>query len=138
MQSSRNDTQTAAQKQAAAKLALRKQLEKTLLQVNSKLINQTHKNSLISNKFKIPPPKPPPPEMHFIPNPSNGEFVYLIGLEHVVDYLTCKDKKTPQPQTPFRCAQCKVDFTPVWKLEKEKRGNSSDACKIFELNLMEN
>lgn len=36
---SRGDNQTSAQKQAAAKLALRKQLEKTLLQ--------------------IPPPKPP-------------------------------------------------------------------------------
>jgi transcriptional repressor p66 len=108
-QSSRiEDTQTQAQKQAAAKLALRKQLEKTLLQ--------------------IPPPKPPPPEMHFIPNPSNGEFVYLLGLEHVVDYLTKDKKTTPQPQQPFRCAQCKIDFTPVWKMEKDKRGGS-DASK---------
>ncbi|XP_065087878.1 transcriptional repressor p66-alpha isoform X1 [Ochlerotatus camptorhynchus] len=99
----RDDTQTQAQRQAAAKLALRKQLEKTLLQ--------------------IPPPKPPPPEMHFIPNPSNTEFVYLLGLEHVVDYLT-KDKKPNLPQQPYRCAQCKIDFTPVWKWEKQgKRGN---------------
>lgn len=109
-QSSRmEDNQTQAQKQAAAKLALRKQLEKTLLQ--------------------IPPPKPPPPEMHFIPNPSNGEFVYLLGLEHVVDYLTKDKKTTPQPQQPFRCAQCKIDFTPVWKMEKDKRGGS-EACKF--------
>lgn len=104
-QSSRlEDNQTQAQKQAAAKLALRKQLEKTLLQ--------------------IPPPKPPAPEMHFIPNPSNAEFVYLLGLEHVVDYLTKDKKTTPQPQQPFRCAQCKIDFTPVWKMEKDKRGGS--------------
>lgn len=34
-QSSREETQTPAQRQAAAKLALRKQLEKTLLQVIS-------------------------------------------------------------------------------------------------------
>lgn len=105
------DNQTQAQKQAAAKLALRKQLEKTLLQ--------------------IPPPKPPPPEMHFIPNPSNGEFVYLLGLEHVVDYLTKDKKTTPQPQQPFRCAQCKIDFTPVWKMEKDKRGGS-DASKSYD------
>merc|ERR1712008_356484 len=52
-----------AQRQAAARLALRKQLEKTLL--------------------RIPPPKPPPPEMHFIPNPNNTEFIYLLGLENV-------------------------------------------------------
>lgn len=98
----RDDGQTPAQRQAAAKLALRKQLEKTLLQ--------------------IPPPKPPPPEMHFIPNPSNTEFVYLLGLEHVVDYLTTKDKKPSTVLPPFRCAQCKIDFTPVWKWEKQ-------ACK---------
>lgn len=118
-QSSRiEDTQTQAQKQAAAKLALRKQLEKTLLQ--------------------IPPPKPPPPEMHFIPNPSNGEFVYLLGLEHVVDYLTKEKKTTPQPQQPFRCAQCKIDFTPVWKMEKDKRGGSDasklELSKFFQIN----
>uniref|UniRef100_U5ERD8 Putative simjang n=1 Tax=Corethrella appendiculata TaxID=1370023 RepID=U5ERD8_9DIPT len=95
--SSRDDGQTQAQRQAAAKLALRKQLEKTLLQ--------------------IPPPKPPAPEMNFIPNPNNTEFVYLLGLEHVVDYLT-KDRKGIQPQQPYRCTQCKIDFTPVWKWEK--------------------
>lgn len=95
---SRDDGQTPAQRQAAAKLALRKQLEKTLLQ--------------------IPPPKPPPPEMNFIPNPSNTEFVYLLGLEHVVDYLTTKDRKS-SVLPPFRCAQCKIDFTPVWKWEKQ-------------------
>lgn len=97
---SRNDDgQTPAQRQAAAKLALRKQLEKTLLQ--------------------IPPPKPPPPEMNFIPNPSNTEFVYLLGLETVVDYIT-KDKRAQVPvQQPYRCSQCKIDFTPLWKWEKQ-------------------
>lgn len=104
-QSSRDD-QTAAQRQAAAKLALRKQLEKTLLQ--------------------IPPPKPPPPEMHFIPNPSNTEFVYLLGLETVVDYITKEKKHSPLVTQPFRCAQCKIDFTPVWKWEKHgKSGNAT-------------
>lgn len=98
--SSREEAQTPAQRQAAAKLALRKQLEKTLLQ--------------------IPPPKPPPPEMNFIPNPSNTEFVYLLGLETCVDYLT-KDPKASQPpiQQPYRCSQCKIDFTPLWKWEKQ-------------------
>jgi hypothetical protein len=61
--------------------------------------------------------------MNFVPNPSNTEFVYLLGLEHVVDYLT-KDKKPGPPTQPFRCAQCKIDFTPVWKWEKQgKKGN---------------
>lgn len=97
--SSREEAQTPAQRQAAAKLALRKQLEKTLLQ--------------------IPPPKPPPPEMNFIPNPSNTEFVYLLGLETVVDYLTKEKVVTAPIQQPYRCSQCKIDFTPLWKWEKQ-------------------
>uniref|UniRef100_A0A182QAG9 Transcriptional repressor p66 coiled-coil MBD2-interaction domain-containing protein n=1 Tax=Anopheles farauti TaxID=69004 RepID=A0A182QAG9_9DIPT len=107
-QSTREDPQSQAQRQASAKLALRKQLEKTLLQ--------------------IPPPKPPPPEMHFVPNPSNIEFVYLLGLEHVVDYLT-KDKKQNPPQQPYRCAQCKIDFTPVWKWEKQVGKDPKVICE---------
>lgn len=109
--SSREDNQTPAQRQAAAKLALRKQLEKTLLQ--------------------IPPPKPPAPEMNFIPNPSNTEFVYLLGLEHVVDYIV-KDKKQSSPQQPLRCNQCKIDFTPMWKWEKQgKKGNPTFQGTLF-------
>lgn len=71
----------------------------------------------INDYLQIPPPKPPPPEMHFIPNPSNTEFIYLVGLEHVVDYIT-KDSRSPPPPEPFRCSQCTTDFTPVWKWEK--------------------
>lgn len=53
-----------ASSQAAAKLALRKQLEKTLLE--------------------IPPPKPPAPLLHFLPSAANSEFIYMVGLEEVV------------------------------------------------------
>ncbi|NWQ70853.1 P66A protein, partial [Neopipo cinnamomea] len=70
-----------ASRQAAAKLALRKQLEKTLLE--------------------IPPPKPPAPEMNFLPSAANNEFIYLVGLEE-----------------PFVCAQCQTDFTCRWREEK--------------------
>ncbi|XP_029164055.1 transcriptional repressor p66-alpha isoform X5 [Nylanderia fulva] len=98
--------ETPAQRQAAAKMALRKQLEKTLLQ--------------------IPPPKPPPPEMHFVPNPSNTEFIYLVGLEHVVDFIT-REPAIPPPPEPFECSQCKTDFTPVWKWEKPMPGGKKDS-----------
>ena len=54
----------AANSQAAAKLALRKQLEKTLLE--------------------IPPPKPPAPLLHYLPSAANSEFIYMVGLEEVV------------------------------------------------------
>ncbi|XP_057660603.1 transcriptional repressor p66-alpha isoform X1 [Diorhabda carinulata] len=106
----REDNQTPAQRQAAAKLALRKQLEKTLLQ--------------------IPPPKPPPPEMHFIPNPSNTEFIYLVGLEHVVDFLT-KETRMPLPPQPFACSQCQSDFTPVWKWENSKKQKVSGSKSVI-------
>lgn len=100
---SRGDGQTPAQRQAAAKLALRKQLEKTLLQ--------------------IPPPKPPPPELHFIPNPSNTEFIYLVGLESVVNFITEGDRPhEDEAPKPFNCVQCNTDFTPVWKWENTKKG----------------
>lgn len=56
-----------ASRQAAAKLALRKQLEKALLE--------------------IPPPKPPAPEFNFLPSAANNEFIYLVGLEEVVQNL---------------------------------------------------
>ncbi|XP_039747032.1 transcriptional repressor p66-alpha-like isoform X3 [Pararge aegeria] len=107
---SSEDTQTPAQRQAAAKLALRKQLEKTLLQ--------------------IPPPKPPPPEMNFIPSPSNTDFVYLVGLEHVVDYLTNEDRSMPRSSVPAVCAQCGSDFTPVWRWERQpaRRQDATFSC----------
>lgn len=56
-----------ASRQAAAKLALRKQLEKTLLE--------------------IPSPKPPAPDFNFLPSAANNEFIYLLGLEEVVQKL---------------------------------------------------
>ncbi|CAG0879552.1 unnamed protein product [Cyprideis torosa] len=102
-------TQTPAQRQAAAKLALRKQLEKTLLQ--------------------IPPPKPPPPEMHFIPNVMNQEFLCLLGLEASVNYLLKDESHEAAPnQTPFRCAECGTDFTPVWKWDKKQNATVCESC----------
>ena len=109
--------QTAAQRQAAAKLALRRQLEKTLLQ--------------------IPPPKPPPPEMNFIPNINmNAEFVMLVGLEEAVKCIVDTDTQTNTDAasadvkyvfTPFECVQCQTDFTPVWK--RDRPGSKAVICE---------
>ncbi|KAM9844449.1 transcriptional repressor p66-alpha-like isoform 1-T2 [Aulostomus maculatus] len=99
-----------ASRQAAAKLALRKQLEKTLLE--------------------IPPPKPPAPEFNFLPSAANNEFIYLVGLEEVVQNLldTIHRGKTgislskPSVRDPFTCTQCNTDFTCRWRLDKAKGG----------------
>ncbi|XP_027766023.1 transcriptional repressor p66-alpha isoform X3 [Empidonax traillii] len=90
-----------ASRQAAAKLALRKQLEKTLLE--------------------IPPPKPPAPEMNFLPSAANNEFIYLVGLEEVVQNLLETQGKVlvaAASREPFVCAQCQTDFTCRWREEK--------------------
>lgn len=99
-----------ASRQAAAKLALRKQLEKTLLE--------------------IPPPKPPAPEFNFLPSAANNEFIYLVGLEEVVQNLldTIHRGKTGLPlskpfvRDPFICTQCNTDFTCRWRQDKTKGG----------------
>ncbi|XP_074524657.1 GATA zinc finger domain containing 2Ab isoform X2 [Halichoeres trimaculatus] len=97
-----------ASRQAAAKLALRKQLEKTLLE--------------------IPPPKPPAPEFNFLPSAANNEFIYLLGLEEVVQKLLemhgrgnlgpAAAMAMAIPKEPYTCAQCKTDFTSRWRKEK--------------------
>ncbi|XP_035655283.1 transcriptional repressor p66 alpha-like isoform X1 [Oncorhynchus keta] len=103
-----NDSPAACQ--AAAKLALRKQLEKTLLE--------------------IPPPKPPAPELNFLPSAANNEFIYLVGLEDVVQNLldSMMRAKTGLPpvkpaiKEPFTCIQCSTDFTCRWRQDKAKGG----------------
>ncbi|XP_061833798.1 GATA zinc finger domain containing 2Ab [Nerophis lumbriciformis] len=97
-----------ASRQAAAKLALRKQLEKTLLE--------------------IPPPKPPAPEFNFLPSAANNEFIYLLGLEEVVQKLLemlgrgnmgpTAGMSSSIPKEPYTCTQCKTDFTSRWRKEK--------------------
>lgn len=76
-----------ASSQAAAKLALRKQLEKTLLE--------------------IPPPKPPAPLLHFLPSAANSEFIYMVGLEEVVQSVLDSQGEPPM-QVPSVCARARV------------------------------
>ncbi|CAB1326651.1 unnamed protein product [Coregonus sp. 'balchen'] len=105
-----NVNDSPAARQAAAKLALRKQLEKTLLE--------------------IPPPKPLAPELNFLPSAANNEFIYLVGLEDVVQNLldSMMRAKTGMPpdkpaiKEPFTCIQCSTDFTCRWRQDKAKGG----------------
>ncbi|XP_056277272.1 transcriptional repressor p66 alpha-like isoform X2 [Pseudoliparis swirei] len=103
-------SESPASRQAAAKLALRKQLEKTLLE--------------------IPPPKPAAPEFNFLPSAANNEFIYLVGLEEAVQNLldTIHRGKTGAAlsknitREPLTCTQCKTDFTCRWRQDKTKGG----------------
>lgn len=96
-----------ASRQAAAKLALRKQLEKTLLE--------------------IPSPKPPTAKFNFLPSAANNEFIYLLGLEEVVQNILDSLGRGKQgvyaglmvtAQEPFCCCQCQTDFTCRWCKDK--------------------
>ncbi|KAG9279813.1 transcriptional repressor p66-beta-like [Astyanax mexicanus] len=118
-----------ASSQAAAKLALRKQLEKTLLE--------------------IPPPKPPAPLLHFLPSAANSEFIYMVGLEEVVQSVIDSQGKMRGSLSrlePFFCAQCRTDFTPHWKQEKSGRilceqcmtSNQKKALKAEHTNRLKN
>uniref|UniRef100_A0A8C6TKB9 GATA zinc finger domain containing 2B n=1 Tax=Neogobius melanostomus TaxID=47308 RepID=A0A8C6TKB9_9GOBI len=118
-----------ASSQAAAKLALRKQLEKTLLE--------------------IPPPKPPAPLLHFLPSAANSEFIYMVGLEEVVQSVLDSQGKfrgSLSRMEPFYCAQCRTDFTPHWKREKTGRilceqcmtSNQKKALKAEHTNRLKN
>ncbi|KAG7275469.1 hypothetical protein CRUP_008326 [Coryphaenoides rupestris] len=118
-----------ASSQAAAKLALRKQLEKTLLE--------------------IPPPKPPAPLLHFLPSAANSEFIYMVGLEEVVQSVIDSQGKLRgalSRMEPFYCAQCRTDFTPHWKQEKSGRilceqcmtSNQKKALKAEHTNRLKN
>ena len=59
--------------------------------------------------MQIPPPKPPPPEMHFIPNPANSEFVCLLGLEECVSKILHEDDKENTADKPFPAQNASSD-----------------------------
>lgn len=56
----------------------------------------------------------------FIPNANNIEFLYYMGLEACVDYLTStKSPLDTQPlEKPFECINCGTDFTPSWSWKR--------------------
>uniref|UniRef100_A0A671P390 GATA zinc finger domain containing 2A n=1 Tax=Sinocyclocheilus anshuiensis TaxID=1608454 RepID=A0A671P390_9TELE len=91
----------------AAKLALRKQLEKTLLE--------------------IPPPKPSSPQLTFVPSAASNEFIYLLGLEEVVQNLLRSLGRGKQglyaglvvsAGEPSWCSQCQKDFPCRWRRDE--------------------
>lgn len=101
--------QTPEQKQNAAKAALHRQLEQTLLQ--------------------IPPPRPPPAGWKAIPNVNSIDFMMLVGLDEVVDSILDMDSKPTLrkaldelvPHNPRICSQCSIDFSPCWKNKAESK-----------------
>jgi len=105
--------QTLAQRQALAKLAIRRQLEATLL--------------------RLPMPKVTPQEMSFIPTIGfYADFIALIGMEEVVACITYEEAATKrgaevEKLQPLQCAHCQTDFTPQWK--PEEQGDRSVICE---------
>lgn len=86
-------------KRTAAKAAIQKQLEQTLMQLPQKHIQIG---------------------IDFLPNANNIEFIYYVGLEACVDYLTnSKHPLDTQPlEKAFECSTCGTDFTPAWSWKR--------------------
>ncbi|XP_028411361.1 transcriptional repressor p66 alpha-like [Dendronephthya gigantea] len=107
--------QSAEQSHAEAKMALRKQLEKTLLE--------------------IPLPKPPVQDWNFVPSVNTQDFTILIGLEgvvnHIIESQTMSSKAAKNVVSPKFCSQCDTDFTPGWRV------NAKDAAGANEGTLCE-
>ena len=105
---------TPEQSHAEAKMALRKQLEKTLLE--------------------IPLPKPPVQDWNFVPSVNTQDFTILVGLEGVVNHIIESQAMTTNPDTakvfvpPKFCSQCDTDFTPGWRA-KDKDANEGTLCE---------
>ena len=93
--------QTAAQKLAAAKLAVNKQLEQSLQQLPS----------LVTTPF----------DLVLIPSANHYEYAASVGLDTVVHHLL--NKHTPQnsPTTQNQCVSCKTDYTGKWITCKDGR-----------------
>lgn len=104
---------TLAQRQALAKLAIRRQLEAALL--------------------RLPLPKVAPEEMSFIPVIGfYADFVALVGMEEAVACITSEEATSEhvtavEKSQPLQCALCQTDFTPQWK--PEEQGAKSVICE---------
>ena len=105
--------QTLAQRQALAKLAIRRQLETTLL--------------------RLPTPKVTPQGMSFIPTIGfYADFVALVGMEEAIACIRSEEATTElateeEKLYPLQCANCQIDFTPQWK--PEEQGGKSVICE---------
>ena len=107
---------TPEQSHAEAKMALRKQLEKTLLE--------------------IPLPKPPVQDWNFVPSVNTQDFTILVGLEGVVNHIIESQTMAPNSDgpkvfvPPKFCSQCDTDFTPGWRVKnKDVSANEGTLCE---------
>ncbi|NXU79971.1 P66B protein, partial [Oreotrochilus melanogaster] len=118
----------AANSQAAAKLALRKQLEKTLLEV-------------------LPPSSLSPGWSSGSSSVTAARCLFhhqaLPGLVELIQGKSCASLLRVEP---FVCAQCRTDFTPHWKQEKNGKilceqcmtSNQKKALKAEHTNRLKN
>jgi len=114
--SSKSNGAAAEQHLLNAKLALRKQLEQTLLQ--------------------IPTPKPTTCDLTFIPGVNGwSEFLAYLGLEQA--FNTYSDIVNRRPPTdismtlPYVCAQCGTDWSVTWHEISSTTENNSIEEKIL-------
>ncbi|KAL2096992.1 hypothetical protein ACEWY4_006199 [Coilia grayii] len=96
----------------------------------------------MTDLYGIPPPKPLPSGLDFIPDAKCKTFTYLLGLEVVVQMRSTETQhkspkqsalmeKRPLPfhSEPKSCAQCSTDITYQWWYVPSKGGTPKHLCK---------
>ncbi|XP_055338372.1 transcriptional repressor p66-beta-like [Paramacrobiotus metropolitanus] len=83
------------------RITLRRQMEKSIMQ--------------------IVPPKPPLPDINFIPNTVCPDFVALLGMELAANYAINGKNLIDQSSyvEPHQCLKCGEDVCPLWKVDAE-------------------
>ncbi|KAI6222040.1 P66-CC domain-containing protein [Aphelenchoides besseyi] len=107
----RENAQSAQQKIANARAQYRKIAEQKML-------------------ASLPQPKAPVSDLSFIPNAAQPDFLYLLGLDLVVQ-RNLKDKNVfKKVETdPYVCEECGTDFTPSWKAIAGEKGDLHLYCE---------
>ncbi|KAI6234481.1 P66-CC domain-containing protein [Aphelenchoides fujianensis] len=107
----RENAQNAQQKIAAARVQFRRIAEQRMLAA-------------------LPPPKAPAADLSFVPNAAQPDFLYLLGLDLVVQ-RNLKDKNVFKKVEfdPYVCEECGTDFTPNWKAIAGEKGDLHLYCE---------
>ncbi|KAI6179548.1 P66-CC domain-containing protein [Aphelenchoides besseyi] len=107
----RENAQSAQQKIANARAQYRKIAEQKML-------------------ASLPQPKAPVSDLSFIPNAAQPDFLYLLGLDLVVQ-RNLKDKNVFKKVEiePYVCEECGTDFTPTWKAIAGEKGDLHLYCE---------
>ncbi|KAH7728590.1 Protein DCP-66 a [Aphelenchoides avenae] len=130
-QQQQQTAQAASAKQSAADAA---RIAKETALASQQRINAARQQLRLhlENQLKqVPLPKAPAQDLSFIPNGTQPDFCYLLGLDLCVQRVL-KDKSVHKKVDvePYVCEECGSDFTPVWKAIAGDKGDLHLYCEL--------